>query len=125
DGSLNFPKKGRYGIFPSISVGWVISNEPFMSGTKKWLSNLKIRSSSRLMGNDQVPSFQYLTKYELRSSRGYWIFGETPVRSNGFLQTNIPNPDITWEVAKDWNIGLDASLFNNKMIISFDYFIDK
>ncbi len=125
DGSFNFPKKGRFGTFPSVSAGWTISKEPFMSGSRSWLDNLKIRSSYGLMGNDQVPSFQYLTQYELSSNLGYYIFGDPPARYNGFLQTNTPNPDITWEVAKDFDVGIDAVLFNNKLTVTADYFYDK
>ncbi len=125
DGSFNFPQKGRFGTFPSISAGWVITNESFMSGTERWLDNLKIRSSYGLMGNDQVPSFQYLTQYQLSTGQGYYIFGDPPQRYNGFYQTNTPNPDITWEVAKKWDIGIDASLFNSKFTLTADYFYDK
>jgi len=125
DGSFNFPKQGRFGTFPSISVGWNISDEPFMESTRNWLTNLKLRSSWGIMGNDRVPSFQYLTKYSISGGSGYYIFGEDPTRYDGFLQTNAPNPNITWETARNWNIGFDASLFDEMLTINLDYFNDK
>src|SRR5699024_3134039 len=125
DGSSNFPKKERFGTFPSASVGWRISEEPFMDATSGWLSDLKIRSSYGIMGNDRVPSFQYLTKYTVSLDEGYYIFGESPERYNGFYQNNAPNPIITWETARNWNISFDAALLNEKVTLSFDYFYNK
>jgi TonB-linked SusC/RagA family outer membrane protein len=124
DGSFNFPTGHRFGTFPSVTAGWNISKEPFMAGAGSWLNNLKIRAGYSVEGYDQVPSFQFLTKYQLSSETGYYIFGEDHKRFNGFFQINTPNPNITWEIARDWDIGLDASLFRNRFNFSFDYFID-
>jgi len=122
DGSYNFPKKGRFGNFPSISAGWNISKEPFMAFSNGWLDNLKIRSSWAKMGNDRIPSFQYLTMYALDD---FHIFGDDGgERFEVFQQDNIPNPYITWETAKNFNVGFDAQLFGNLMM-NFDYFYEK
>jgi TonB-linked SusC/RagA family outer membrane protein len=121
DGSYNFAKKGRWGIFPSASVGWTISEEPFMDFTRSWLDNLKIRTSLGQMGNDNVSSFQYMLKYDMSS---YYIFGETPTRYDGFVQSNVPNPDITWETSTNMNVGLDAILFKQKLSMNIDYFYE-
>ncbi|SHG58599.1 TonB-linked outer membrane protein, SusC/RagA family [Fodinibius roseus] len=122
DGSYNFPEDERFGTFPSVSVGWRISDEPFMDASSNWLDDLKIRSTYGIMGNDRVPNFQYLTQYGLGS---FWLFGEEAERNDGFQQINDPNPNITWEVAKNWNIGFDASLFDEKLGIIFDYYYNK
>lgn len=124
DGSFNFPKKGRFGTFPSVSVGWTISEEAFFN--KNLIDHLKLRASLAEMGNDLVSSFQYLTKYGIASSYyGWYVFGESPTRADGLLQTNIPNPNITWETATTWNIGADAILFDKKLTASIDYFYEK
>ncbi|MFW5945023.1 MAG: SusC/RagA family TonB-linked outer membrane protein, partial [Bacteroidota bacterium] len=123
DGSFNFPKEGRFGLFPSVSAGWTISEEPFMGITNTWLDNLKLRASWAKMGNDRVPSFQYLIKYGLDS---WYPFGEgNPVRYNAFAQSNVPNPNITWESARTWNLGFDATIFDEMLNINFSYFYEK
>jgi hypothetical protein len=73
------------------------------------------------MGNDNVSSFQYMLKYDMSS---YYIFGETPTRYDGFVQSNVPNPDITWETSTNMNVGLDAILFKQKLSMNIDYFYE-
>ena len=116
DGSPNFPEHKRFGFFPGVSLGWRISEEAFM---KKFtfLDNLKIRGSYGKMGNDLVDAFQYLTTYGFNSN---YVVGNNDV--TGLIQNGIPNPNITWEVAKTTNIGFDARLWNGLLEIEFDYF---
>ncbi|PSR54037.1 TonB-dependent receptor [Adhaeribacter arboris] len=122
DGSFNFPRGKRFGTFPGVAVAWNISQESFMGFTKKWLDNLKLRASWAKMGNDRIGAFQYLTQYELNN---YYIFGESPRRENGFTITNTGNPNITWEVSENRNMGLDADLWRGGLSISVDYFKSK
>jgi TonB-linked SusC/RagA family outer membrane protein len=119
DGSFNFPQDKRFGMFPGVSAAWNISKESFMNPTNNWLDNLKLRASWAKMGNDRIAAFQYLTQYELNS---YYIFGESPRRENGFTITNNANPNITWEVAENRNVGLDADLWKGKLSMNIDYF---
>ena len=116
DGSPNFPIAKRYGYFPSASVGWRMSEESFMKDLD-FVNNLKIRGSWGMMGNDLVNAFQYLSTYGY--GRNY-VIGGTDVA--GLVETNVPNPNITWETAKTWDIGLDATLWNGLLGIEFDYF---
>jgi TonB-linked SusC/RagA family outer membrane protein len=128
DGSFNFPEDKRFGTFPGISVGWTISEEPFMSGLSGWLDNFKIRASYALMGNDRIESFQYLMKYAFGTGieNGYAIiFGKTPAFYQGMYIENTPNPNITWETAKMQNVGFDALLWKGKLSLNFDYFYEK
>jgi len=125
DGSFNFPEDGRFGLFPGVSLGWRISEESFMSGVVTWLDDLKLRTSWAKMGNDRVPSFQYLTKYDFSRNSGYYTFGVTPERHNGFFQSNVPNPNITWEISRNWNAGFDATMFDEMLTANFDYFYEK
>ncbi len=122
DGSFNFPKDKRFGTFPAVTAGWNISKEPFMSGVKGFADNIKLRVSYGEMGNDRIPSYQYLTKYGTGS---YYIFGESPIYNAGMDITNVPNTNITWEVAKTWNTGFDAELFNGSLSMGLDYFYEK
>lgn len=121
DGSFNFPQGTRFGTFPGVSAAWNIAREPFMSG-QSWINDLKIRGSWAKMGNDRIPAFQYLTQYELDS---YYIFGESPRRENGFSITNTANPNITWEIAKSTNVGIDAGFWENKLLLGLDFFHER
>jgi TonB-linked SusC/RagA family outer membrane protein len=81
------------------------------------VNNLKIRGSYGIMGNDLVNSFQYLSTYGYGNN---YVIGGTDV--SGLTETNVPNPNITWETAKTWNIGFDATLWDGLLGIEFDYF---
>lgn len=116
DGSPNFPEHKRFGFFPSFSLGWRISEEKFMNNLS-FLDNLKLRGSYGKMGNDLVDSFQYLTTYLFS---GNYVVGGSDV--TGLLQNGVPNPNITWEVAKTWNIGFDSQLWSGLLGVEFDYF---
>lgn len=116
DGSPNFPAENRWGNFPSVLVGWRISQEKFLQNAE-FINDLKIRASYGIMGNDLVNSFQYLQTYGYGNN---YVIGNNDV--TGLIQTGTPNPDITWERAKTSNIGLDADLWNGRLGITFDVF---
>ncbi|WP_456087260.1 TonB-dependent receptor [Parabacteroides sp.] len=116
DGSPNFPENKRYGFFPSFSLGWRISEESFMKELT-FLDNLKFRGSYGKMGNDLVDPFQYLTTYKFDSN---YVVGGNDV--TGLVQNGVPNPNITWEVAKTYNIGFDSRFWNGLLGVDFDYF---
>jgi TonB-dependent starch-binding outer membrane protein SusC len=122
DGSFNFAPGKRFGLFPGLSAGWRISKEPFMNWTKAWLSDLKLRASWSKLGNDQVGTYQYLRTYALGE---HFLFGDPAHYEEGIYQSNVPNPDITWETAKYNNIGFDAILWDELISISIDYFYEK
>jgi TonB-linked SusC/RagA family outer membrane protein len=123
DGSSFFAEGHRFGTFPSVSAGWILTEEPFMSSTSNWLDNLKLRVAWSKTGNDRVKAYQYLAKYALNT---YTIFGvSNATRFNGFQQTNVPNPNITWETSKEWDIGLNAALLDNALALKFTYFLEK
>jgi TonB-linked SusC/RagA family outer membrane protein len=122
DGSSTFAEGKKFGLFPGISVGWTISEENFMKATDNWLDNLKFRFSYAQMGNDRVSTFQYLNQFNLSS---HYILGVSPSRVEGFVNTNTPNPVITWEVSNMRNIGLDAVLFSGALSLDIDYFYEQ
>ncbi|RZJ92198.1 MAG: TonB-dependent receptor, partial [Chryseobacterium sp.] len=116
DGSQNFAPGKRYGFFPGISGNWIVSKERFMKNVS-WINNLKLRASYGEMGNDKVGAYQYLTSYTYGNNYPF-----NSLTNQGLSQTNVPNPDITWEVAKTTDVGLDASFFNGRLSASLDYF---
>ncbi|AEE48560.1 SusC/RagA family TonB-linked outer membrane protein [Haliscomenobacter hydrossis] len=116
DGSDIFPEETRYGFFPSVMAGWVLSQEKFMEALPA-INYLKLRGSWGQMGNDQIdPPYQYLSTYGFRS----YILGN--VESKTLFETRIPNTNLTWEVATNFNIGLEGSMMNDKITFEFDYF---
>ncbi|TXF88003.1 TonB-dependent receptor [Neolewinella aurantiaca] len=127
DGSSNFAQGNRFGTFPGVSLGWAISEEPFMAGVKgNWLSSLKLRTSWAQLGNDRIAGFQFLTQYiyggGTAGNRNYYIFGENPTQYNSFFNSNTPNPDITWEKADNRNFGINFALFEYKLTGNANYF---
>lgn len=119
DGSYKFPKGKRFGFFPSISVGWRISEEPFIKDRLPIISNLKPRVSFAQVGNDRVNPYQFEDAYMISSNNGP-VFNQ---QEQTLIYYNVyPNPDITWETSNNYNFGIDLGLFNNKLNFEFDYF---
>lgn len=121
DGSENFPKNKRWGFFPGVSAGWRISEEPFVKNNVPWLTNLKLRASFGEQGNDQIDAFQYMTTYGYSYLSSYkQRFGDKDV--NFIIPGKVPNKNVTWEVAKTWNIGLDGSIKNGLLSWELEFF---
>ncbi|WP_160712012.1 SusC/RagA family TonB-linked outer membrane protein [Chitinophaga solisilvae] len=118
DGTQNFPRDRRFGFFPGASAGWVLSNENFWKKSIRALDYFKIRASWGQMGNDQIPSFQYLSTYGF-SSGGVMLGGDL---NKGIYQLRSPNEAITWEVANNYDIGIEAKLLGDKLTFEGDYF---
>jgi TonB-dependent starch-binding outer membrane protein SusC len=119
DGSYMFPESKRYGFFPGVSAGWRISEEDFWKSNIAFINDFKIRGSWGQTGNDRIAEYQYLATYGYLSGRSYVFNG---VDAKLLLETKVPNPNVTWEVANQANIGFDAALFNNKITVTADYF---
>ena len=119
DGSYMFPQNKRFGFFPGISAGWRISEENFWKNNLAFFNDFKIRGSWGQTGNDRINEYQYLATYGYSSDRTY-VFGGSDAKL--LNETKIPNPNVTWEVANQANIGFDAFLLNNKLSVSADYF---
>ena len=120
DGSYIFPKNHRFGFFPSVSVGWIISRETFWKNISHVVNYFKLRGSLGKTGNDRISPYQFLTQFAFDPSRTY-TFNQTD-EEKFLYQVNVPNPNITWEVANEKDVGLDAQLFNGELTISGDYF---
>ena len=121
DGSENFPADKRWGVFPGISAGWRLSEEHFIKDNLPWLTNLKLRASYGEQGNDQVAAFQYLATYAYTTSTSYRaIYDNKEV--NYILPDGVPNPNITWEVARTWNLGLDGNIKHGLLGWELEFF---
>lgn len=127
NGSENFMKGKRFGFFPSVSIGWRISNEKFMESTSEWLNNLKIRASYGQVGNDvyQVDGVKQRFLYEEKWSQisNDYYFGTTGY--TGIYESQYPNYDVTWERAHKFNLGIEFGLWNGKLNGNVDVFYEK
>lgn len=127
NGSEKFSKQNRYGFFPSAGLGWVVSNEKFFTETmKKAVSNLKLKATYGLVGNDAISSnrFYYLSSVNLNDGGKGHVWGEDFGNSyNGYNINSYANPAVSWEVAEKANFGLELGLFNN-VNIQVDYFTE-
>jgi TonB-linked SusC/RagA family outer membrane protein len=123
DGSSYFGEGNKWGSFPSISGGWIMSQEKFMQNVN-WISRLKLRASYGATGNNRISDFAYL---DLLSTGNYPFGGGTGVNTSGQVtsRSNIANSSITWERTFQSNFGFDVSLLKNKISLSFDIYQSK
>ena len=118
DGSSKFPTNEQWGVFPSASVGWRISDEGFMASTNDWLENLKVRFSAGTLGNGNVSPYSYL---ELMNVSKTSLLLDGGFQTSTSLPALIPD-NLTWEKATTYNVGLDADLFKARFNIGFDWY---
>ena len=129
DGSSIFADGHRWGSFPSVSAGWVVTNEKFMEKTKSWLDFFKIRASWGQNGNNRIAKYQYLATIALSNNAGY-KFGSDMSHTFGTPETGayaniVPNPDLTWETSEQWDLGFDARFLNSRLGLNFDWYVKK
>jgi TonB-linked SusC/RagA family outer membrane protein len=125
DGSSRFAPAFKWANFPSVSVGWRISEEDFMKSSKVF-DDLKLRASYGKVGNDNIQPFKYLSTYSNNGGRYNYTLGAGDGTSvSGYYSDNLGDPNIKWEEATNTNIGIDGSLFNRKFTFTADYFIKK
>ena len=134
DGSSRFGKNNKYGTFPSVSLGWRVTQENFMKDTSSWLYDLKLRASWGQTGNQEISNTARYTLYQAvygDSNFGGNSFGTSydiagtnggQILQSGFKRVQIGNDDIKWETTTQTNIGVDFSFFNNSLYGSFDYY---
>lgn len=125
DGSSKFPSSSQWGFFPSASVGWRLSEEPWLKPhVEGWLDNFKVRASIGSLGNANIDPYQYL---ETMTASGSASIAKSSVIINGqnVPYTSVPSlipDDITWEKVTTYNIGLDLDLFHNRLSFTGDYY---
>jgi TonB-linked SusC/RagA family outer membrane protein len=130
DGSSIFTDGKRWGFFPSVSAGWVVSNEKFMEDTKSWMDFLKIRASWGQNGNKDINKYQYLATIALSGEAfdsGYKFASDMETSVAGTPKTGayaniVPNPDLTWETSEQLDLGFDARFLNSRLGLTFDWY---
>ena len=130
DGSSIFTDGKRWGVFPSVSVGWVVSNESFMESTKSWMDFFKLRASWGQNGNKDISKYQYLATIALSGEAGDsgYKFGSDMATSvagtpnTGAYANIVPNPDLTWETSEQLDFGFDARFLKNRLGLNFDWY---
>ncbi|POY37465.1 SusC/RagA family TonB-linked outer membrane protein [Solitalea longa] len=123
DGSSRFAEGHRWGFFPSVSAGWVASNEDFMKNSS-WLNFFKLRASWGQVGNQNIAPYLYLSPISFANTN--YIFGsEEGQLVPGSFPSQLGNPNLKWETSEQTNIGFDANVLNNKLTINADFYIKK
>ena len=127
NGSENFSSGKRFGFFPSVAAGYVISNEKFFEPVRGVIDLLKIKASYGIVGNDKIGTGDNVRRFiyngTVNSGSSYY-FGTTPHSSSSIQMGDWPNPNVGWEEAHKLNVGVDLSLFS-KLKISADYFKER
>ena len=123
NGSESFRRGRRFGFFPAFSVGWRLSNEPFMQKYSNWLNNLKIRASYGQVGNDKYQGDRFLYEEAWRQLSNVYYFGTTGV--TGIYDARYPNYEVTWERAHKYNVGVEFGFFNGLLTGTVDVFYEK
>lgn len=126
DGNSKFAPGQRWGYFPSVSAGWVISNEKFMAKTVSWLDFLKLRAGWGQNGNAQtINNFQWQGAFAFDTSSYYTFNGNPDLYVSGAAPSRLPNEDLTWETSEQLNIGLDARFLNGRLGFTADWYNKK
>lgn len=120
DASSNFAPNKRWGYFPSVSAGWVVSNESFMEDVSSWLDFFKLRASWGQNGNQAISPFQYLST--ITFDTGYFPGLEKTNWTTAAYPNIMANPDVTWETSEQTDIGFDSRFFNSRFGFTFDWY---
>ena len=121
DGSSRFPKDNRFGFFPSVSVGWNITEENFMENTRSWLNQLKIRGSYGQIGNQNIVEYAFIPSMSISNSYNGWLVDGNRVAAVTSLPALV-STSFTWEKVGTTNIGVDFALFNSRLSGLFEWY---
>ncbi|MCW0483781.1 SusC/RagA family TonB-linked outer membrane protein [Gaoshiqia sediminis] len=120
DGSSRFGSENKYGYFPSVAAGWVISRENFMSSLSNTFDLLKIRASWGQNGNEEIGDFGYTS---IIGNQNIYYFGVDKTQYNGTQPTRIANPSLKWETSEQTNVGIDLTTFGSSLRVTLDYYV--
>lgn len=124
DGSSRFPTDSKYGFFPSAALGWRVSEEKFWkdSSVAKWFTNLKLKASTGVLGNNNIGNYPYQSVYTLGSNQNY-VFGG--VYTTGASITTYVDPNLKWEKTRTSDIGIETGFFQNRLTFNATYYYRK
>jgi TonB-linked SusC/RagA family outer membrane protein len=125
NGSENFAPGKRFGLFPAVSAGWVISEERFIKEKLPFINYLKLRYSYGTVGKDNLGSARFYYLPDQYAFTGGYFFGTTTSMFPGARETSLGNPNIGWEVSKKQNYAVELSVLDQQLRLSFDYFTEK
>lgn len=126
DGASNeFGPVNKYGDFGGASLGWRLSQEKFMKSTSSWLNDLKLRVGYGVLGNNRIPGFGFSNLYAFENGFTTYPINGGNSSTAGFAHRKIGNPDVQWEVAGTTNIGVDASMLDNKLNVTLEVYQKK
>lgn len=120
DGTSKFPPGHRFGLFPSVSAGYNMAKEKWWAPMEKYLDEFKIRASYGSLGNQDVANYLYLSTIGVGTNLGYIIGG---VRPNFLGTPGLVSADLTWETARTFDVGLDAGMLDERLGLSFDWYV--
>lgn len=120
DGASVFPTANRFGTFPSLSVGWLVTDEEFLKSFET-MNFLKVRASWGRVGNQNISSLTNAA-YTGTFAKTYYVTGDDRTAQVAVIQSNVPNPDVKWETVEDYDLGADFGFFQNKLTATFDVF---
>ena len=124
DGSSNFGPNHKWAVFPSVSLGWNVTNEAFMDSRPDWFSNLKLRASWGKNGNERIGQFRYTSLMD-GGQNYYFGSGDHATMQYGSSPSKIANPNVKWEESEQLDLGFESRFFNNSLTFGFDYFKKK
>jgi len=116
DASTRFGPENRVGYFPSVSAGWVMTDESFLE-SNAWMNFLKLRVSYGIVGNDRIPDYGYVS---LLNGQGTYVLNDELIY--GKAEGALANPEIKWEKQKTFDVGVDFKFLDNKFDVTMDYF---
>ncbi|MDD2951848.1 MAG: TonB-dependent receptor [Parabacteroides sp.] len=125
DASSKFSEQNRWGTFPSISLGWRMSDEKFMEKTRSWLDDLKLRAGFGTTGNSNIDAYNWAFQYGTGNTYLYSISGSDTEVSSGYGVTNLGDIKAKWETSKMLNVGFDATVFDQRLNINLDWYLKK
>lgn len=123
DGTSRFAQGSRWGFFPSGSLGWRISEEPFFKPLSESVDNLKLRASFGSLGNQNVSSYYTYMRLVSISDFAAYSFGEGSSMAKYSTLSAPVSSDLTWETSQQWDLGLDLSMFGNRLNVTFDGYV--
>lgn len=121
DGSSNFGPNNKWGTFPSVSLGWNLTNEKFMEHRPEWLSRTKLRLSWGKNGNENIGYFRYTANVAMGNNYPFGAYGSQTI-VNGSKPSGTPNADLKWEESEQYDVGLDFGFFNSALTFTVDWF---
>ncbi|RKD19651.1 SusC/RagA family TonB-linked outer membrane protein [Pelobium manganitolerans] len=123
DASSNFATGNRWGLSPSVGLGWVVSKEDFFKDNVSFVNFLKLKMNYGIAGDDRVTARLWQQRFLLDGAGNGYLFGNNDAL--GINPSTFPNLDITWEKKRTFNLGVEASLFNDKVDVSAEFFQNK